>query len=188
MKFLLEHEAGFDNERLGYPSISGCHAICYLTGVGLFGFHNAGGSGPDKFAERARIFGDYVRAFSPNIKGLHLHGCSFVSENRRGYSAPAQDNWKAELKAFASDLGFKGPISGYDLSHLNTTSSAYVEYRRVGSSCLMFAQPWTETGKTTGANTGGVRQQKLVGSGQNPSVVTAVDTASLTQVFPVQMR
>jgi hypothetical protein len=193
MRFLLEHEAGFDTDRLGFPSINGCHAICFLTQVGLFGFHNAGGSGKEKFDERARLFCDYVKTLSHGAlpKGVHLYGCSFVSDGRRGYTVGrTAEEWKAELLAFAKRLRFSGPISGYDLAKWSRdqTRSAYVEYRCLGKRCLIFAKDWSEDHKEMVPNPMGLRHKNIIGRWQPDAVITAVDTTNLSPIVPERIR
>jgi hypothetical protein len=184
MKFLIEREAGFDTDRLGFPSISGCLAICYLTHTGIFGFHNAGGSRTDEFSARAKLFGDYVKSIEPHPKGVQLYGCSFVGDNRRGY-ANAKD-WKTEMKAFAKALNFGGPISGCDLAAMNIAESAYVEYRRVGMLCYIFAKAWSDANRVTAANPADPNHQCLRGN-QYGQVITSVDVTGLTALAPVKL-
>ena len=61
MIYLLERQVGFgDNEGIGFPSIKGCLAVAYQTTSGIFGFHNAGNSAAEKFAERSKKWRDWV--------------------------------------------------------------------------------------------------------------------------------
>jgi hypothetical protein len=150
----------------------------------MFGFHNAGGSRSDEFSARAKLFGDYVKSIEPHPKGVHLYGCSFVGDNRRGY-ASAKD-WKAEMKAFAKALNFGGSISGCDLATMKITQSAYVEYRRVGMLCYIFAKAWTDSNKVTAANPGDQNHQCLRGN-QYSQVVTSADVTDLTALTPVKL-
>jgi hypothetical protein len=193
MRFLLEHEAGFDTEGLGFPSINGCHAIGFLTQLGLFGFHNAGGSGKEKFDERAGLFSDYVKTLCRGAlpKGVHLYGCSFVSDGRRGYTVGrTAEEWEAELLAFAKRLHFSGPISGFDLAKWSSdlTRSAYVEYRCLGKRCFIFAKVWSEAHKATVPNPMGLRHKNIIGSRQPVGVITAVDTTNLSPIVPEPIR
>jgi hypothetical protein len=191
MQYLLEHDFGFDVDGIGFPSISGCHAIAYLTSNGLFGFHNAGGSGKGDFAPRAMAFATYVREhFDGNGNGLHLYGCSFVGDNRRGYTiGQAMAQWKEELQAMATALNFGGTISGYDLhgSGINQPGSAYVEYRVNGNACDIFVKQWTDAGKALGANEKRNNHKRRVGAVPD-TIVTAVDATGMGQVIPQVLR
>lgn len=196
MKYLLEHEAGRDSE-LGFPSISGCMAICYVTKVGLFGFHNAGGSGADHFQVRANLFRNYINELAINgfsiSAGTHLYGCSFIGDNRRGYAGDKRSSWLAELQAFANALGFKGPISGYDLyKHVRTGESAYVEYRPMGMNADIYVKPWnatTDGTKVTATNPGDPGQRKINNPAhQNATIITSILRDDLVKVTPEKLR
>ena len=192
MIYLQEHEVGFDLEGIGFPSISGCIAIVYRTSSGLYGLHNAGGSGEDKFQERAEKFADYVtNHFLYSGKGLCLYGTSFVTGNRRGYggSSPVK-GWKNEMKAFADALGYKGEILGYDLGKTNIAdaNSAYVEYNAVEGGCTIEFKQWSDAGKTTGPNPRRLHHKKILGVQELTTVVVAVNDANLTLVTPERLR
>lgn len=189
MKYLMEHEAGFDPEAIGFPSIMGCHAIVFQTAVGLWGYHNAGGSGSDKFAPRSRLFQTFIENhFLAAGKGVCLYGCTFVSNNKRGYSGTAKDSWKAELKQFAKTLGYKGAVRGYDLAKsLNgQDDSAYVEFRKTGASCNVYVKKWDDGGlareevKTLGER---MNHKKIVSPGhQNRLKTTTVNSTGLVLI------
>lgn len=185
MQFLKERECGYDPERLGFPSISGCLAVAYLAQDGLYGFHNNGGNNTtDLINERARLMAGYVRGLNKHAKGIHLYGASYIGGgNRRGYGGTPRDSWLAELKRFAKALAFSGPISGCDLGQLNTTNSAYVEFRRVGQSCLVLAKPWTDatSGKVTAANPDSPSHQAVRGN-QYTDVITSIDVSGMTML------
>lgn len=145
MKFLMEHEMGFDANELGFPSIMGCHAVVYQTSAGLYGFHIAGGSGNDQWMENANVFCQFVNGHGGLAHpATRLYGASFVGNNARGYSLPAKQNWIGELTAIANALNYNGKISGYDLYKLlkDQSSSAYVEYRVNGSKCDLHVRKW----------------------------------------------
>ena len=187
MQYLNEREAGFDTERLGFPSISGCLAVCLVTDSGLFGFHNAGRSARSDFPESARIFRDYVLTHDAHPQGRHLYGCSFVGDNRRGYTVgQATKDWKGELKAFAKALGYGGPISGCDLATLDTPKSAYVEFRRTGLTCLILAKAWADADSVRGLNPQSADHQCIRGM-QYTQVITHVTTTGLTSLTPVKL-
>jgi hypothetical protein len=153
MLYLNEHELGFDANCIGFPSISGCHAIVAVTGNGLFGFHNAGGSAPDAYAPRATAFAEYLTSHDQSGKVLRLYGACHRA-SRRGYFGGG--SWQGEMTAFADALGYTGKISGYDLSKqdykdphlpgLTKEESSYVEYQFAGSKCGIYYKRW---GKVT---------------------------------------
>ena len=193
MEYLVEHEFGFALDGIGFPSISGCHAIVYLTSNGLFGFHNAGGSGKSDWATRAQSFATFVNQhFLGKASGLHLYGCSFVGDNRRGYptaGTSAAAGWKDELTAFAGALGFGGSISGYDLALTGITepNSAYVEYRPNGLTCDISVKQYTKVGTASG-NIQKANNHKIRVGRPLQRVITSLDTSGMTQVTPQQLR
>ena len=150
---LAEREVGFASDTIGFPSIDGCHAIVLCTSSGLFGFHNFGGSGTASFDERSRSFATFVsQHFIAPGTLLHLYGTCF--RNKRGYSdADKLAGWKAEMRAFATALGYSGPVSGYNLDKMNYGArSAYVEYRAVTKGCSVHCKPWGEMTYTLAPN------------------------------------
>lgn len=188
MKYLMENEAGFDPDSIGFPSIQGCHAIVYQTSVGLWGYHNFGGSGASAFKKRANLFRDFVEDhFIAAGTGECLYGCTFVGNNARGYSGSPSASWKKELKQFAIALDYKGSIMGFDLSTklTNNADSAYVEYRKSGAKCRIYVKKWSDEGIVrSDVTTSGRRMnlRKIVGSRPNKKQTTAVDTSGLTLV------
>ena len=157
MLHLLEHEFGRAAERIGFPSVMGCHAIVVLTETGLYGFHNAGGSAEGDWTSRATNFAEFCkdgRGFERK-KALALYGVTFVKTNQRGYTLGSAEqlvqSWTGELQAFAKALGLKCPIYGFDLADrgYTTGTSAYIEFRKVGGSCIILVQPWNKGDATT---------------------------------------
>ena len=165
MIHLLEKEFGFDAEAMGFPSISGCHAVVYHTEEGFFGFHNAGGSKTTDFEPRAKWLAEFAKDnFVKAGKGLHLYGvCSRGTANNRGYDMGAGLKcWKDEMKAYAKALGYKGPVSGYDLDKQrnwpkNPNSeigvSAYVDFKKTNAGVTIGVKPWPDCNSTSGACT-----------------------------------
>ncbi len=197
MKFLMEHEMAFDADELGFPSIQGCHAIVYQTKDGLFGYHNAGGSGDDRFKGRATKFAEFVRANGGDGSGTRLYGCSFIGNNQRGYSGKAKDKWKLELVTFATELGYTGKISGYDLHKTlkGGNDSAYVEYRKSGSKCDVHIRKWSQDEHPArSANPDQATHKQLQARGFNLSlinlatVVTGVDRNGVTKISKEKLR
>jgi len=198
MKYLMEHELAFDANCIGFPSIQGCHAIVYQNATGLYGFHVAGGSGEAKWPHNARLFAQFVLkhdklANSPS----RLYGVTFVGTNQRGYSLPAQDNWKRELVEFATKLTYSGKISGYDLDNTldGTQDSSYVEFRRAGNKCDLHIAKWTGPLKPPrAANTANTDHMGREGTMDNPrltnlaNVVTGIGPHPLTHVHKKKLR
>jgi hypothetical protein len=196
MLYLNEHEVGFDPDGIGFPSISGCHAIVYVTDKGLFGYHNAGGSANDKWAVRAGAFAQYYNGhFLRGGSGRRLYGTSYVDGNR-GYSLPAQTSWKGELLEFAGQLAYGGKIRGFNLSKSGVASSAYVEYRKVGEKCEIWIKHWSDADRTLGAVASRLNHKIVVTRGGVDvtiedvprQVVTAVATAGLQHVHSERLR
>jgi hypothetical protein len=196
--YLSENEVGFHQIRLGFPSISGCHAIVYVAN-GLFGLHNFGGADQAQWAERATAFAGFVtsRAGGPGA-GKHLYGvCYATGANSRGYGlASPKQVWTRELTAFATALGYGGPISGYDLTNLGTPPSVYVLFENVGATCVIQVKGWSKGDGPTGPNASPLDHQMIarntngVGYGLKPknNVVTSVPTSGLRTVYPEKLR
>jgi hypothetical protein len=145
MKYLMEHEVGFDVNVLGFPSIMGCHAIVYQTSMGIFGYHVAGSSRSELWQPSANGFQSFVQSLGGRTPGSRLYGVTFSGNNQRGYEGDKKNSWKAELITFADTLNYKGRISGYDLSKtLGRDASAYVEYRVNGDKCDVFIRKWQD--------------------------------------------
>src|ERR1700722_1924592 len=60
MQYVNMHDVVFDGEAMGFPSLMGCHGIVYSTDVGMYGYHNYGGSATAKFKVRAELFAEFV--------------------------------------------------------------------------------------------------------------------------------
>lgn len=198
MKYLLEHQMGFDTNCIGFPSIQGCHAVVYQTSAGLYGFHIAGGSANADWALNAGVFRQFVASLNGLANpGTRLYGASFVGNNQRGYSPVATTNWKNELLAIASALGYTGKISGYDLfKTLGSNASAYVEYRVNGPKCNLYVRRWdANEHPPTAPNTdftGHVAKHKTYGNPptiiQLNNAITSVNRTQLTLVHKEKLR
>ncbi len=193
MRYLNEREVGFDPERLGFPSISGCLALVYVTENGLFGFHNAGGSANDQWAPRSVFFGNFVRNhFLGGRPGRRVYGATFAHR----YGPPFRDNWRGELAAYGGSVGFHGAIRGYDLSAAGLPGSAYVEFRKVGPKCEIWIKPWNDHDRTTGPLDARMHHKwiKRDGGGHYSleevaaQIVTNVTTAGLLRVHSTRLR
>jgi hypothetical protein len=153
MIYLIENEVGFDPQRIGFPSISGCHAIVYSTSIGLFGYHSYGGVDAVQWPGRARCFNQFVTfPIFPARTGYRLYGVTYVDgQHSRGWRAELgkpKDAWTTELAAYASALGFRGKIRGYNLSKTINATSSYVEFRRNGEKCEIWVRPWVKNEET----------------------------------------
>jgi hypothetical protein len=174
MQYVNMHDVVFDGEAMGFPSLMGCHGIVYSTEVGMYGYHNYGGSATAKFKVRAELFADFVNThFLHGATGLHLYGCAFVG--RRGYDPVAAESWKAELKAFAKALGFKGPISGYNLDAHPAWASAYAEYRFHQGATSLYVEDWANKQAAWGTNTYRSNHRRIVDGVRNSAPVQIVE-------------
>lgn len=199
MKFLMEHEMAFDTQVLGFPSIQGCHAIVFQTDNGIYGFHNYGGSGDSDFSPRAKLFKSFVNTHGGlTAKAHRVYGVSFVGNNQRGYSGKTKDKWKQELVKFATELGFAGKISGYDLykSFNGSNDSAYVEFRVNGNKCDVYVRKWgaqeTPSGSTRNPNPNDHKKRTGASGSMTLSplinVVTGINTTGLTKISKTKLR
>jgi hypothetical protein len=165
MIYLDERQVGFHTSILGFPSIDGCHALVLQTTSGLFGMHIVGGERKPQNADpgwdsRAKAFAAFVRSHFITGDFVHLYGTCFRS-SKRGYIDPKLESWKAEMKAHAKALGFRGPVSGFDLAKATGWpggDSAYVEYRKVFDSCYIAYKPWSHLTKGAG-NAGDIKDK-----------------------------
>jgi hypothetical protein len=155
MLYLSENEVGFDPTGLGFPSISGCHAVVYVMANGLFGLHNFGGAERDVWPGRSAVFANFVTNHAGYREpGKLLYGvCYATGGNSRGYGdTAAKQVWTEELAAFAQALGYHGDICGYDLAYQNSPPPAYVDFHKVNMTCVIQTAPWNNNSGTSGAN------------------------------------
>jgi hypothetical protein len=194
--YLNEHEVGFDASLVGFPSISGCHAIVLVTQKGMFGYHNAGGSAQASWPLRAGGFAQFYQEHFLRGPGTRLYGVTYVGTNR-GYGGVSADRWKGELLAFATALNFAGKIRGYNLDLSGVPASAYVEFRRAGDKAEIYVKHWVDADKTVGFNTDRANHKIVVPRGggtvitlenQNNQVVTKVTQTGLVRVHSARLR
>jgi hypothetical protein len=69
------------------PGIQGCHAIVMVTDRGMFGYHNAGGSGPAQWAGRAGGFATFYNENFVRSPGTRLYGVTYVAFRKQGNKA-----------------------------------------------------------------------------------------------------
>jgi hypothetical protein len=194
MIFLLEREVGYATDGIGFPSIMGCIAMVYQTQAGIFGFHNAGNSGSDRFDGRAKKWADWVKAH-PNGSdtGVCLYGVTYARNNERGYTHPPVEKWKAELKTFANRLQFKGALFGYDLTHSfndpGRKPSVYIEFRKEGGGYSIFVRPWYNSAQDGLKRSDYVESTnyKNLDSSKMKEMTTDVDRGGLIRVFPERL-
>jgi hypothetical protein len=198
-RYVSEREFVFSPHVLGFPSISGCHAICYVSDAGLFGYHSLGGETATSWNARAAFFGTFESTHaSGRATGRAIYAACYLTPGPaggRGYSAPRRDNWIAELTAFAGAVGFNsGPIYGYDLGLLpGVGRSAYVEFTRTGSTCVVQARNWVDHEETTGAVTDHVNIRYLARDGgpitnRSTATIIGVGATALKTVYPEKLR
>ena len=177
MLHLAEREVGFAPDTIGFPSIDGCHGVELCTTTGLYGVHNFGGSGQSSFAERSQSLATFVNQhFVTPGTMLHLYGTCF--RNKRGYSgADKLAAWKEEMRAYATALGYSGPVSGFDLDKMSYGArSAYVEYRKSGKGCTIHCKPWNEMTYVKGTNTDRVNHKYALAGGVQAQPAQIYDT------------
>ena len=195
--YLGEREVGFDPTMLGFPSISNCQAIVFVTANGLYGLHAFGGNSPTSLAHYAARFNDFVRGPVPNRAGTRLYGVTFARGNR--YVAGGGNNWEAdwtaELTTYAQALNYGGKIRGYDLTRsiANPPDSAYVEFRKAGDKCEIHVKRWSDGDRKLGTNPSSLthrrthpNQAQLLDITSN--VVTDVTTTGLMRVHSQRLR
>lgn len=194
LRYVDERLATFHEDILGYPSISACHAIGYLTTRGIYGYHNLGGESSDRWGQAPTKFGDFYRAnCQPGEAGLGFYGCAHVT-GQRGYKGPDKvEAWKTELAAFASGVGWTGSIWGVDLTGLDqggydNTKSAYVEFRKIGVKCLIYARQWRD--KEAVKTAPDARFTAIAVSKVYPTVTTSLTAGggTLFNLDPVKLR
>jgi hypothetical protein len=156
MIYLGNNHIGFDPSGLTYPSISGCHAVMYLTDAGMFGLHNLGGADKESWDNRADAWKDYVtNHIHSGSPGRAMYGvCYATGDTSRGYGLAnvQKTNWLGELAAFAKKIKFKGVIYGYDLSNQIHAPSVTVSYTRIGAAAVIQVKKYHATEDTKGAN------------------------------------
>lgn len=189
MIYLGNNHIGFDTAGLTYPSISGCHAVMYLTDAGMFGLHNFGGADKESWDKRADAFASYLSThINGSSTGRAMYGvCYATGNNSRGYGLlnVAKTNWLGELSAFAKKVNFKGVIYGYDLSNQINPPSVTVAYARTGNTAVIQVKKYHSTDDTKGANANPANHRMIrrdTGTGnyiiQNTEVQVVTGTAN----------
>jgi len=135
--FLAEGEIGVDSTTIGFPSLGGCMALALQTPHGLFGFHIPPGHG-----DRTPAFASYCTHHRMYGRPVHLFGsCKWKhrysgagGKTETGWHPNAHQSWSTEMIKIARDLGYSGPVTGFDIttptSGITQEGSAYLEYTR----------------------------------------------------------
>lgn len=197
-RYVSERELVYSPHVLGYPSISGCHAIAFLTEGGLFGYHSLGGETAASYRLRAAKFAEF-RDNHPagRTAGKAIYAACYLTAGpagARGYGEPRRDNWLAELLTFAEKLDFGGPIYGYDLgSFPGIGRSAYVEIIRTGPTCVMQVRSWIDHEETKGTVDDPVNIRYLARdnapiTNRTGQTIVGVGNQPLKTVYPMKLR
>jgi hypothetical protein len=131
---LNEHQVGFHPTQIGFPNLGDCMAVVLQTQSGLYGFHFTPGN-----IAQIRTFRDFINNQSQGGVGTtasHLYGS--CRRGRRWAGSPdTKAQWQAQMREIADALGYRGKISGYDLSaashgpsDADANEGVYLEYVR----------------------------------------------------------
>jgi hypothetical protein len=194
LKYVGEREFCFDQSELGFPSISGCHAIVYVTANGLFGYHNYGGQTPDRWPGMSAAFGNFVHGnVNGGGAGKLIYGVCYATTNR-SYPGIAKATWLAELAAFGTAVGFTGPIWGYDLAVSGIPPSAYVTFFHTQGTCVIQVRKWVDHEDTLGPNASPTDHKTTAPASpvykinNVANVVVSVGATALKTVYPDKLR
>ena len=158
MHFVHENQMAFDAQKLGFPSILGCQAICFHTSRGLYGFHDLKSS-PRGTATSTQISGDKLLVFAQWVKGLFQTGETGVAlygviNRDEQYNPDTAGNaeWKSVLLGLVGPtaLNFAGDVFAARInSHLEKKTSekaksAYVEFELAGNLCTVGFKRWSK--------------------------------------------
>lgn len=147
MKYLAEHQFGFDAAQLGFPSIAACRAIVYQTVAGLYGYHMYYGYNAANNAVRAADFANFINTHNGGggvPAGQYLFVVTYTEMPVTGYSANSLTDWQAEAANFAAALGFVGRRMGVSLSPKTGALSSYVQFDQAVGMAKISAAPWVD--------------------------------------------
>ena len=201
MRYVGERELVYDPGELGFPSISGCHAILYVAPQGLFGFHNLGNERSGDWPPLAGAWRQFVTTHVRGAGGGRmLYGVCYP-ENKRGYTGVQKAQWLAELAAFGSAVGYTGPIWGYDLANAGIAQgSSYVHFTHMPTlgSCVIQARGWVrdidEVKEYKGANddppnhTTTRPAQPIAAIADAAKITLRVGAAAMKTYYPERLR
>jgi hypothetical protein len=149
MKIVGESQLAFDTQAVGFPSLSGCLGLVYQTNAGLYGYHLYGGNDA-RAADRAKLFAEFVDGHGTGQAGTRLYGVCFIQKRgwlgSDGFAADRTQAWKQEIAIYANALVYTGKITGFNLSkhYGDSVTSAYAEFRKVGSKCDLWVRKWSD--------------------------------------------
>lgn len=166
--YLVEDEAGFDADTVGFPSLGGCMAFVVVCDNGLFGYHITPGH-----KDRVGVFREYCTTGPSSAQwGVirHLYGSCYW-RNRYAGGDNKFFQWVDEMRYLAGELQYNGGFSGFDTSATQTNitlaDATYLEYRLVpgNNRCTIHYQNMVRINltKTVEAATG---VRRLTASGQ----------------------
>lgn len=133
------NQCGWDNQTIGFHSISGCTGIVVCTDQWVAGWHVGGGAGvqltgtnQSKAQFLGSAFVDYMRQqINPNP--WPAHG---VPNSVKLYSVHVnQPGWQPAIADFAALIGYQGPVRGLELRGKVGTDSVDVVITRIGDAC-----------------------------------------------------
>jgi hypothetical protein len=216
-RYSSEREFVFHPSVIGFPSLQGCHGLIYLTDAGMFAFHNVGAETQARYEPRFKFLKTFLDGHpSGNSIGRAIYGVCYLTQpsgqngTKRAYDIPERQSWLNELACYASYArNFNGPIYGYDLGQSGiTTLSAYVEFTKVGNTCVIQAKAYSDADKQSKVNTNHVdirylltqkvttlnkdnqyvSAQQLSLVNQDKSVTSKMTQDGLKTVYPTRLR
>jgi hypothetical protein len=124
--YLNEAQTGCDRALIGFPNLLLCMGFVVQTKAWLYGIHFDAPSQTDALAGALRGF--IVERGGQIGNAVAIYGACNWNERYRD-SGKKKDAWKAEMRAIASMLGYKGSAAGFDTSIIPSTNKGrYVEY------------------------------------------------------------
>ena len=130
MIYLDTKMCGYDEDKIGFPSVQTCMAIVAETADRLIGWHAS--SGAESFAGQAVTFVSYVARKRQGQPLIHVYG---VTHGNRGSNSSLQ-----EMHTVCGAMAYKGKGSFVVLAG---NESDYVEVRRRGNGnrCGIYSSP-----------------------------------------------
>jgi hypothetical protein len=187
MIFLPEHKVGFDLNSIGFPSISGCHAIVVQVAGGLFGYHAYGGSTANAYSQRSPAFAGFVTGHASYGGGpvLGIYGAAF----RKLRYSDEDVGWRQEISQYARDLRYTGKIRGLNLSDVVTEgnasgASAYVQFDLANGEITVRYKNWSKmqlAGQVAGV--GAANYKQLTPKGDNTRVEDTAHGMSAAKII-----
>ena len=134
MIYLDTKMCGYDDDKIGFPSVQTCMAIVAETADRLIGWHAS--SGAESFAGQAVTFASYVERKRQGQAVIHVYG---VTHGNRGSKSALK-----EMRTMCGAMGYKGNGSFVVLAG---DESDYVEVRRRGGGnrCGIYSSPTNNT-------------------------------------------